>query len=128
MKIFNREARREAQKQHKDDVAWLQDMLGRYKKKVEDQRKQILTLTRERDECYGGLNEMKIAMDTVLAEVAVKYGVKAEGIDKWLLVVPLPSVKRNTRDYTVHADVGKDNESYVVTVTRKQREEGDDEA
>lgn len=112
-------------KRNIDQIKELKYELGRYQKKVSDQQRQIAELKAALDEAGKGMLEINCAIDSIMAETAIKFGSEA-GVGAWELVLPLVSVLRNTRDYIVTAYVGDDNDSYVVRVERREAEEGGD--
>lgn len=97
--------------------------LGRYRKKISDLLQENKNLRAAIEAADRGVKQINDAMDSILIEVAKKYGTAAE--DGTLTVeIPLVSVLRNMRDYEVHAEPSKENDCYVVTARRRWTHNG----
>lgn len=101
-----------------EKIKELEHEIGRYQKKVADQAKEIDKLKEAQKRDAAGFIELNRMVDSIMAEVAISKGAQV-GEDAWELVIPLVSVRRNTRDYEVHSKAGDDNDTYVIRVTRK---------
>lgn len=109
----------------KDKQQQIEEMhdLGRYRKKISDLLKENKNLRAAIEATDRGVKQISNAMDSILIEVAKKYGTTAE--DGTLTVeIPLVSVMRNMRDYEVHAEPSKENDCYVVTARRRGKHHG----
>ncbi len=105
-----------------DKIKTLEKELGRYQKKVADQQKEVMGLRAELELAMEGTKELNTVVDAIMAEITVAHGtVLEEGV--WELVIPLVSIRRNSRDYHVMARVSEDNDSYTLRVIRKETEE-----
>lgn len=104
---------------HVEEIKQLRQELGRYMKAVADRQKQIDELKAAIDQSDDGVRALNHMVDSILAELALQYAdPDADGVRT--ITLPAVSVRRNARDYEVHAGIGRDNESYVITVRRRE--------
>ena len=89
--------------------------LERYKLKVENQAKQIAALKKELDAAQKGTEQVSIALDGILTELALKFGEKTE--DGVILTLPLIKIDGKGA-YDVSAERAED--TYRVTVKKKK--------
>lgn len=82
--------------------------LGRYEKKIKDQRTQIVQMRAEADEMRGGLKEISILVDSILDRVIDKYG--SIGYGGEFITLPQASVEQS--DF--RARVQRTNDLYIV--------------
>ena len=93
--------------------------IGRLNKKIMDQAKTIKELREELAGLDQAAQQLSAAVDSILCEAARTFG---ENVDEkeYTLRLPLVSVRRALRDYTVSTDVSEENDAYVVTVRRRE--------
>lgn len=94
--------------------------LGRWKKKVADQQKQIDALKAEVEASFCGMRELSAVTDSVLISLALRYGEARQDGGSYLSI-PLVSVRQNLRDYAVSADISSDNAHYDIAVRRRPK-------
>ncbi len=96
-----------------DRIKELELELGRWKKRVSGQQKELARLKEELKEFEAGRAQLCQAADGVLAETAKTFGERLKD-GGWRMSIPAPSVARTARDYDVLAQ--REAGGYVVTV------------
>lgn len=117
-----------------DKIKNLEKELGRYRKKVADQQKEIFGLRKQLVVTIEGSSEANKAVDAILARVALKYGEKARDEETgeelgWRLSIPLFSVSETLEQYEVRTRRDETTQEYIVGVMErapKKAEEGGD--
>lgn len=90
--------------------------VGRLQKKLDDQKKQLDALRRRAEIAEEGIQQISMAADAVLAQVAVTFGTRGEG--GWTLTLPGVDVAQSAKRYEVRAWASEGG--YVLTVTEKK--------
>lgn len=110
-----------------DKIKRLDHELGRYRKKVADQDRELKELRRELEEACAGNRETQDAVDAVLTAVTLAHGVQAEDPDAgeaigWRLAVPYFDIREMRETYEIHARRDEETASYVLGVASRRRE------
>ena len=100
-----------------DKIKELEYELGRWRKKAAEQQEQIKQLKSETEDAWDALRDINYAADSVLCNVALKFGEQEDGGYK--ISIPMPSVSDIMREYDVSTGRDKEGESYVVFVKKK---------
>lgn len=100
-----------------DKIKELEYELGRWRKKAAKQQEQIRQLKSEAEDAWDALRDINHAADSVLCNVALKFGEQEDGGYK--ISIPMPSVSDIMREYDVLTGRDKEGESYVVFVKKK---------
>lgn len=100
-----------------DKIKELEYELGRWRKKAAEQQEQIKQLKSETEDAWDALRDINYAADSVLCNVALKFGEQEDGGYK--ISIPMPSVSDIMREYEVSTGRDKEGESYVVFVKKK---------
>ena len=103
-----------------DKIKELEYELGRWRKKAAEQQEQIRQLKSEAEDAWDALMDINHAADSVLCNVALKFGEQADGGYK--NSIPMPSVSDIMRDYEVSTGRDKEHGLYVVFVKQKPKE------
>lgn len=106
-----------------DRIKDLEKELGRYRKKVADQQKEIDGLREQVVTAHAGLAQLSMGMDAFQAQTALKYGTMAIDEDTgeelgWNMLLPLYSMEETVEKYEVHT-WRKEQEYFVGVMERK---------
>lgn len=109
----------------KNKIKALEMELGRYRKKVADQEKIIRKLARMEDNAVKANIEAHMAVDAILAQVAVKYGERAKDDETgeeigYRMVVPVFSVDDTLKQFEVRTRKDEAAGEYTVGVMERQ--------
>lgn len=97
--------------------------ISRMSAKIKRQNQQIKLLKKETESYYEGSAQLSRALDSILAQVAIKWGQQvAEGV--WEAVLPPISVSQSCRDYRVSARV-EDGGGYIIRVESRGEKDED---
>lgn len=115
-----------------DKIKGLEKELGRYRKKVEDQQKEIDALRKNLGAAMNGNAEINKAVDAILAIVALKYGNPIEDDDTgeelgWRLSLPLFSVAETLEKYEIRTRRDEKTQAYIVGVMEKKSVEAEED-
>lgn len=113
----------------REEIKALKHELGRYQKKVGDQAKQIVTITREKNDAERNFLAVNHANNLVLIELAEKYGVKVTDDDSgdcigYRLQFPVPSVDLD-RKYDMRVE--KKDGMFTVGIVLKEEDHAADD-
>lgn len=100
-----------------DKIKELEYELGRWRKKAAKQQEQIRQLKSEAEDAWDMLRDISRVSDSVLCEVALKFGEQVDG--GYRISVPMPSVSDIMREYDVSTGRDKEHGLYVVFVKKK---------
>lgn len=96
--------------------------ISRMTAKIKRQQQQIKLLKKEAEAYYEGSAQLSRALDSILAQVAIKWGDQVtEGV--WEAALPMICVEQSCRDYIVSARIGEDNNSYIIRVEPRGEKE-----
>lgn len=108
-----------------DKIKGLEKELGRYRKKVDDQQKEIDALREQVKTARVGLAQLSMGMDAFQAQTALKYGTRA--IDKdtgeeigWNMSLPLYSMEETVEKYKVSTWRKEHEQEYFVGVMERE--------
>ncbi|MBQ6059424.1 MAG: hypothetical protein IJL39_05155 [Clostridia bacterium] len=108
----------------------LERELGRYRKKVHDQREEIKQLREQLESVYAGSGQLQSATDALLAQTAIAYGIHVEDDDGkslgFRLHLPLYDIAETLGRYEVTARKSFDGDGYTVGVFPREEEEAQD--
>ena len=110
-----------------EKIKALEHELGRYRKKVDDQAKELQAMRAELEEERAGNGEIQAAVDAVLTAVVLHYGEAAtdpDAPDKVLgsrLEVPVFSVAEMREKYEIHARRDEKAGVYVLGVAERTK-------
>lgn len=110
-----------------DKIKNLEKELGRYRKKVADQQKEIFGLRKQLVVTIEGSSEANKAVDAILAQAALKYGEKARDEETgeelgWRLSIPMFSVAETLEQYEVKTRRDENTQEYIVGVMERKAE------
>lgn len=113
----------------REEIKALKHELGRYQKKVGDQSKQIVTLTREKKEAERNFLAVNHANNLVLIELAEKFGVKVMDYEGsacigYRLQFDVPSVELD-RKYDMRVE--KKDGMFTVGIVLKEEDHAADD-
>lgn len=105
----------------------LEKELGRYRKKVEDQQKEIDGLKKRQFDDLEGNKQINQAIDAILAQIALKYGELAMDEETgeelgWRLSIPLFSVSETLERYEIRTRRDERMQEYIVGVMERKAE------
>lgn len=108
-----------------DKIKGLEKEMGRYRKKVEDQQKEIFGLRKQLVVTIEGYSEANKAVDAILAQAALKYGERARDEDTseelgWRLKIPMFSVSETLEKYEVRTRRDERTQEYIVGVMERK--------
>lgn len=108
-----------------DKIKALEKELGRYRKKVADQSREIKELERRHENAVEANMEMHKAVDAILARLAVKYGRKVKDEETgevigFRVTVPVFSVDDTLRQYEVRTRKNAAAGKYTVGVMERR--------
>lgn len=110
-----------------DKIKDLEKELGRYRKKVDDQQKEIDALREQVKTAHVGLAQLSMDMDAFQAQTALKDGTRAKDEDTgedigWNMALPLYSVGETVKKYEVHTWKKEAEQEYFVGVMERMEE------
>lgn len=112
-----------------DRIKDLEKELGRYRKKVADQQKEIFGLRKQLVAAIEGSSEAHKAVDAILAQAALKYGERARDEETgeelgWRLEIPVFSVSDTIDRYEVRTRRDDTTQEYIVGVMERRINDG----
>lgn len=97
--------------------------LLRMSAKIKKQNQQIKLLKKEMEGYHEGSVQLSRALDSILAQVAIKWGEKvSDGV--WEAALPQISVSESLREFSVSARASEDG-GYIIRVAAKGEKEKD---
>lgn len=115
-----------------DKIKRLEHELGRYRKKVADDAKEIAKLQKRLAQANGGNQETQAMVDALMTAVTLQYGVDVIDQDKpgkvlgKRLVLPRFNFLEMRTKYEVHARKDEESGGYIIGVAERSPEEQDD--
>ncbi len=112
-----------------DKLKHLERELGRFRKKAEDQNKELRRLKASLEEANTGSQQTQSAMDAILTALALQYGQKVTNPEQPDLVlgfrlhIPACNIPELRNHYEVHARRDHETDGYVVGVVPRQKDE-----
>lgn len=108
-----------------DKIKDLEKELGRYRKKVADQKKEIDALRKQLVVAIEGSSETNKAVDAILIIVALKYGDPIEDDDTgeeigFRLSLPMFSVSETLEKYEIRTRRDETTQEYIVGVMERR--------
>lgn len=114
-----------------EKIKALEHELGRYRKKVADQAKELSSVRAELEDARAGSLEIQTVVDAVLTAITLEHGTSAADPDApdnalgWRLEVPMFSVPEMRRKYETHARRDEKAGVYVLGVAERAKGGGD---
>lgn len=108
------------------EKASLEHELGRWKKKVEDQQKELAYAMQELEEVRSGSYEVQEMVDSILTVATLRFGEKAFDPDepgKYLgvrMALPTFEVRAVREKYQIHARYDAETDCYVIGVVERE--------
>lgn len=111
-----------------DKIKGLEKELGRYRKKIVDQQKEIDRLMEGIALAESGSMETNMLVDAIMAQTALKYGEPVEDEDTgerigYRVTLPMFSVSETLKKYEVRTRRNNAAKEYVVGVMLRGQEE-----
>lgn len=103
-----------------DKIKRLEHELGRYQKKVADQKKELL----KNERLVAGVNELMAAKNACDAMLAICYGEEIEG--GYRTVIPAVNVEETNEKWNVKTQV-LDSGEWETRVTRREEKANDED-
>lgn len=119
-------------KRNVDKIKDLEKELGRYRKKVADQKKTIIALNEQMDNARGCLAELSMDVDAILASTAILYGNEIPDGDTgealgYRLIFPRFSPRDILSRYDVKTSTDKETGTYITEVTERKPAESEED-
>lgn len=106
-----------------DKIKGLEHELGRYRKKVAEQQREIAELKGSVEGAWKAAKSFGRMVDAICGACAVAYG-KEEPEGTYSLVLPAPSVEGMGKNFDVHTVKDAETGLYVITAVQKPPEDG----
>ena len=108
-----------------DRVKTMEKELGRYRKKVADQSKEIQGLRKELEEMIAGNRETQMLVNALLGQLALRYGEAVQDPDSGETIgtrlrLSMFDVKETLDRYEVHARRDEKEQEYVIGVAPRE--------
>lgn len=100
--------------------------LGRWKKKVEDQGRELAKRKKQAEEAASGAMELNNLLSAILAETAIRYGQPEPDPENpasplgWRLELPMLDVAETLGKYEQHARRDTAKDLYIIGVVKRQ--------
>lgn len=113
-----------------DVIKRLEHEIGRYRKKVDDDAKEIERLKERLEQACKGNQETQAMVDSLLTAVTLQYGEDATDPDderKVLgkrLAIPRFNFLEMRRRYEIHARKDKETDAYILGVVEREEQNG----
>jgi len=108
-----------------DKIKNLEYELGRYRKKVADQETEIKALKDDLATADKGMDELRQAMDAILAQVGVAAGKEIKDEESgellgWRITIPQVPVSATLEKYEVRATLDRRAKEYTIGVLLRE--------